>query len=179
MVGTLSLTGPPPLDPATDLRLTKGWGHRAGNGVNPGKGKLVERDYTPAEREAIGKCANTLGLTVEQVLARIGHKTFDVYLNDRACWKNIPANVWEYYVGGYQVIKKWLSYREAKVLGRPINVAEADHVRDIARRLTAVCLMGAKLDENYSAIKAATYTWPSAPPRTTEPAGLPIQESAP
>ena len=29
----------------------------------------------------------------------------------------MPANVWEYYIGGYQVIKKWLSYREQELLG--------------------------------------------------------------
>jgi hypothetical protein len=36
----------------------------------------------------------------------------DVYLNDVAYWKGIPARVWDYTIGGYQVIKKWLSYRD-------------------------------------------------------------------
>jgi hypothetical protein len=137
--------------------LTKGWGHRGGNGINPGKGKVVERDYTTAELKAIAEGAEALSLTVEESLKRIGKKTCDVYLNDRAYWENIPVNVWEYYIGGYQVIKKWLSYREAKILGRPINIAEADHVRDTARRLASICLLGKKLDLNYSAIKAAAF----------------------
>ena len=37
-------------------------------------------------------------------------------------WSNVPSNVWGYKLGGYQVLKKWLSYRESKVLenrGRP------------------------------------------------------------
>jgi len=33
-------------------------------------------------------------------------------INEVANWRNIPAKVWSYYIGGYQVIKKWLSYRE-------------------------------------------------------------------
>ena len=33
----------------------------------------------------------------------------DVYLNDHAYWKDIPVNVWEYRLGGYQVLKKWLT----------------------------------------------------------------------
>ena len=41
----------------------------------------------------------------------------DVYLNDVAYGKNIPQRVWEYTVSGYQVIKKWLSYRKAPTLG--------------------------------------------------------------
>lgn len=45
-----------------------------------------------------------------------GATACDVFLNYRAYWRNIPANVWEYHIGGYQVIKKWLSYREEKIL---------------------------------------------------------------
>ena len=51
-----------------------------------------------------------------------------------AYWKNIPANVWEYYIGGYQVIKKWLSYREQELLGRALRVEEAREVTNMARR---------------------------------------------
>jgi hypothetical protein len=29
----------------------------------------------------------------------------------------VPANVWRYTIGGYQVVKKWLSYRERALLG--------------------------------------------------------------
>jgi hypothetical protein len=48
------------------------------------------------------------------------------------------ALVWEYTIGGYQVIKKWLSYRESELLGRALTLAEANEVRDTARRLTAI-----------------------------------------
>ena len=42
----------------------------------------------------------------------LGHRTFDVYLNGNAFWRNVPAAVWNYRLGRYQVLKKWLSYRE-------------------------------------------------------------------
>ena len=32
----------------------------------------------------------------------------------------LPANVWNYKLGGYQVLKKWLSHREKKVMGRDL-----------------------------------------------------------
>ena len=48
----------------------------------------------------------------------LGEPLCDVYLNEVAYWSNIPLRVWEYTIGGYQVIKKWLSYREKKLLGR-------------------------------------------------------------
>jgi hypothetical protein len=178
-VGNLALATAGPLDPTVDLKITKGWGHKAGKAINPGKGKATERAYTAAELDAIAKGSKSLGITVDQALARIGDKTLDVYLNDRAYWKNIPNKVWEYYIGGYQVIKKWLSYREAKILGRPISIAEADHVRDMARRLTAVCLMGERLDANYAAIKVATYNWPVVLANNGEGTPVPVIEPEP
>jgi hypothetical protein len=125
----------------------------------PGKGKLMERDYTVAEREAIVLGAATLGLTGEHAFAQLGEKTCDVYLNARAYWQNIPARVWDYYIGGYQVIKKWLSYREGKLLGRALTVEEARYVRDMARRIAALCLLQPQLDSNYAAVKADTHPW--------------------
>ena len=96
---------------------------------------------------------------MDQAIAQLGGSTCDIYLNDRVYWKNVPINVWEYTIGGYQVIKKWLSYRESKLLKRAINPDEAHHVRDMARRIAAICLMQPALDANYAAVKAATYNW--------------------
>jgi len=46
--------------------------------------------------------------------------------------------VWELYIGGYQVMKKWLSYREKVLLGRGLKVEEVREVMRMARRLAAV-----------------------------------------
>ena len=70
--------------------------------------------------------------------------------------------MWEYYLGGYQVVKKWLSYREDKILGRALKPDEAWEVMNMARRLAAIVLLQPALDENYRSVKAATYTWPDA-----------------
>ena len=58
--------------------------------------------------------------------------------NDIANWRNIPAAVWTYKLGGYQVLKKWPSYREQKVLGRPLNLEEVEHFTNTARRIGVV-----------------------------------------
>jgi len=42
-----------------------------------------------------------------------------VYLNGRAYWRNVLAAVRRYKLGGYQVLKKWLSYRKRTILARP------------------------------------------------------------
>ena len=58
-----------------------------------------------------------------------------VHLNAHAFWCNVPAAVWSYKLGGYQVLKKWLSYRERPILGRPLNPEEVQHFAEIARRI--------------------------------------------
>ena len=122
VIAVISREGGGSLDPeAGDLDITAGWGHRGkGGAVMPGKGKIIERDYTAKEREAIAAGATALGLSENQALKLIGERTLDVYLNNLAYWRNIPLRVWEYTIGGYQVIKKWLSYREREILGRAL-----------------------------------------------------------
>ena len=119
-----------------DFALTASWGHfGTGDAVMPGQGRAVERAYTAAEREALG-----------EAIAVVGDTTFDVHLNDNAHWGNVPAAVWNYKLGGYQVLKKWLSYRESKVLGRSMLPEEVHHFTDTARRIAAILLL-ARVDE--------------------------------
>ena len=89
----------------------------------------------------------------------LGKTTYDVYLNDIAYWKNIPTRVWDYTIGGYQVIKKWLSYREETLLGRSLNVEEVREVSNITRRIAAILLLEQQLDNSYETVKNATYDW--------------------
>ena len=63
----------------------------------PGQGRVVERNYTPDERAVL-----------DDALPVLGENTFDVHLNGNAFWRNVPATVWTYQLGGYQVLKKWL-----------------------------------------------------------------------
>ena len=117
-----------------DFSLTARWGHTGqGEAVMPGQGRVVEREYTSQERGALGEAAQALGQT-----------TFDIYLNDRAYWRNVPAAVWKYKLGGYQVLKKWLSYRERRVLRRSLLLEEVQHFTDTARRIAAILLVVAK-----------------------------------
>jgi hypothetical protein len=149
-----------------DLDVTVGWGHGGkGSAVMPGKGKLIERDYTAKERESLATGAAALGLPEMQIFTLLGNGTLDVYLNNLAYWRNIPLRVWEYTIGGYQVIKKWLSYRERPILGRGLTMDEVRTVTDIARRIAAILLMQPELDTNYEAVKKSTYAWPATTPK--------------
>ena len=114
-----------------DFAVTAGWGHSGkGDAVMPGQGRAVERAYSSEERATLGDTVATLGET-----------TFDIHLNDNAFWRNIPATVWHYKLGGYQVLKKWLSYREHDILGRALKPTEIQNLTNTARRISAILLV--------------------------------------
>ncbi|MBC8134609.1 MAG: N-6 DNA methylase, partial [Fibrella sp.] len=143
---------------AGDLTVTAGWGSKTKMGIMPGRGDARLREYTPEERAAL----TGDGTHGAVALSLLGEKTYDIHLNDKVCWANVPAAVWEYTIGGYQVVKKWLSYRENSVLGRGLTTEEAREVRDMARRIASLLLLAPDLDANYAAIKGSTYAWPHA-----------------
>jgi hypothetical protein len=144
---------------ALNLSLTAGWGHLGKGDVKmPGKGKLETRSYTAEESSAAVPAApGAAGGT--PALPLLGSATHDIFLNESAGWCNVPEKVWTYTIGGYQVIKKWLSYREQDLLGRPLTPDEAREVTHMARRIAALILLQPELDKNYQAVKAATVVW--------------------
>jgi predicted helicase len=127
------VNGKPAKPESGDLDLTAGWGHGGKGGITmPGKGKLIRRD----------------------------DGAYDIFLNEDACWRNVPEAVWDYTIGGYQVIKKWLSYREKLLLGRGLTPDEVRYITEIARRLATLIAMQTSLDDNYRKVIKATYSWP-------------------
>ena len=70
-----------------DFALTVGWGHYSTrDAVMPGQSRAVARDYTAAEREALGDAVGALGDS-----------------NVNALWSNAPAAVWNYKLGTVDV----------------------------------------------------------------------------
>ena len=126
-----------------NLSLTAGWGYANKKGaIMPGQGKLATKTLEAGPDYKLPWC-----------------DLHDVYLNESACWKDIPAPVWDYTIGGYQVIKKWLSYREFNLLGRALTPDEAREVTHMARRIAALILLQPELDKNYQRVKASTFDW--------------------
>lgn len=135
------------LNPSSDFAVTAGWGYTAHHGATmPAGGEYETRAYTPDEEAALP----------ENGFEQWGSETLDIYLNENARWANVPSRVWEYTLGGYPVVKKWLSYREEEVLGRALKTREVQHVKHMTRRIAAILLLEPRLDANYEAVKAAT-----------------------
>jgi Type ISP C-terminal specificity domain len=78
--------------------------------------------------------------------------TGDLWWSNLGCWSNVPKSAWEFSIGGYPVIKKWLSYRHVNDLGRPLNLDELEFVSEMIRRILALLEMTETLDTNYHAL---------------------------
>lgn len=121
-----------------DLALTARWGYAGQGGViMPGPG-----DVRGGTR---------------------GDGFVDVHLNATTRWKDVPVAVWNYTLGGYQVLKKWLSYREAVLLGRPLTADEALDFTKHVRRIAALLALHPALDSHYRASATAAVSEPFSP----------------
>ncbi|MCD0166109.1 hypothetical protein IHN58_10620 [Deinococcus sp. 12RED42] len=86
--------------------------------------------------------------------SRLGTEALRVYLSPNLYLDNVPLSVWEYKLGGYQVVKKWLSYREVDVLGRALEVTEIRELRATLQRIASLLLLSDELDANYRRVSA-------------------------
>lgn len=125
-------------DRTRDFTLDADWGSRTAKGVTaPGRGSLQRRPFDAAETAMAAEAAI------------LGASVCDINLNPSTCWRGVPEKVWEVRIGGYQVLKKWLSYRVSSTTGRPLTAAEVGHFQASARRIAAILLLGPELDEAY------------------------------
>ena len=107
-----------------DLAINARWGYAGQNGVTmPGPGQVTEGTR--------------------------GEGFLDIHLNATTRWKDVPEPVWNYTLGGYQVLKKWLSYREHSLLGRPLTSDEAQSFTHHVRRIASILALHEKLDAHY------------------------------
>jgi hypothetical protein len=165
VIGIISRVGGGSLDASGDLEVRAGWGHKIFNPklnievVMPGQGKYQKRKYAKEELSRISQGGLKLGLKQQDIFSVFGEFTYDIFLNDIAYWKNVPSRIWNYIIGGHQVLKKWLSYREYKGIKRSIKPEEAREFTDICRRIGAIILLENALDDNYRKIKSNAYLW--------------------
>lgn len=140
----------------TDLSV-RGWAIVQAAAVMPRDGRAVARPWTEAEWAEL--MATSALLNAPAPVRELLGEAVDVYLNDGTCLSGVPASVWDYKIGGYVVLRKWLSYRDHRVLGRSLQSREARHLVDIIRRLTSLVLLVPRLDSHYEAVRDNSFAW--------------------
>ena len=145
-----------PLDPAgaDTVPITVEWGRLfKGNSVLPCHGRLRSRDLSPDEKRGLEDGAWSVGVRSGTAYACLGTETCDIHLNENVGIWNVPSKVWGFTVGGFPVLRKWLSYRTEKILGRPLAHEEVNLFSQVARRIAALLLLGPRLNHNYAMIR--------------------------
>lgn len=82
---------------------------------------------------------------VERV--RYSENNQSIYINDDQRFANVPRDVWEYYVGGYQVLDRFLRYRQ----NRQLSLAEISNVELTVNILASSLEQMDRIDEVYRA----------------------------
>jgi hypothetical protein len=68
-----------------------------------------------------------------------------ISINEAQFFKPVPQAVWDFHIGGYQVLDKYLKSRK----GRKLSLDEINHVAAIADSLAFTIEQVAKIDEAY------------------------------
>lgn len=79
-----------------------------------------------------------------------GAQTGDLYINDQIFFRNVPSAVWEYELGGYPVIKKWLAYRDnGRRPDTALTLDETEHLQGMIQRIAALLALHEQLSVLY------------------------------
>jgi hypothetical protein len=68
-----------------------------------------------------------------------------IWINKTQCFKPVPEDVWNFHIGGYQVLEKYLKSRK----GRQLSLDETKHVGKVADSLAFTITQMAKIDKAY------------------------------
>ena len=68
-----------------------------------------------------------------------------VYINKQSYFTDIPPHIWEFKIGGYQVLDKWL--KDRKNANRKLSLEEINHYQKIVIALTATLQLMQEIDK--------------------------------
>ncbi len=114
--------------------------------------ELVDLHLLKSKRLAkpIAKCEGSGDL-------RVGKVTYDqdktsVYINPEKWFTGISPEVWEYYIGGYQVAEKWLKDRK----GRELSSEEVTHYAKVVTAVSETIKIQKSLDDLFTEVEASS-----------------------
>lgn len=86
-----------------------------------------------------------ISYTIKKLTGKERYKNKIIYLNDDLCIKEVPESVWNYTIGGYQVLDKWIKYRVDYTCSRE----ELEHLVKVCNVLQKTISLQKELDIIY------------------------------
>ena len=75
-----------------------------------------------------------------------------VYFNQDQCFEGIPKEMWEYRIGAYQVMRKYLRDRR----GRKLSLDEISHYMKVVKAIHLTIELQEKVDDIYRKIDCSS-----------------------
>ena len=72
-----------------------------------------------------------------------------IYINDRQYFSGVTKEVWDYYIGGYQVLDKWLKERQ----GRTLSDDDITHFLKVIAALAHTIELQKEIDKLYAKVE--------------------------
>ena len=72
-----------------------------------------------------------------------------LYINENQYFSGIESQVWNYYIGGYQVLDKWIKDK----VGRNLNDDEVEHYLKVITAISKTIEIQNEIDKLYSSIE--------------------------
>ncbi|MCX6554536.1 MAG: hypothetical protein NTZ12_05905, partial [Candidatus Aminicenantes bacterium] len=104
----------------------------------------AKQDSHHGATRGLAKNSTTRGL-----IPLLDVKTGNVFINNSQYFSNIPLEVWEYQIGGYQVMAKWLKDRK----GCALSLDDIRHYIRVAKALQLTIEIQSKIDKLYPQIE--------------------------
>jgi type I restriction-modification system DNA methylase subunit len=79
------------------------------------------------ESAKVNNFITTYPVTGSNEVEKIIYKDGKVFINKEQYFGKVPQSAWEFYIGGYQPVQKWLKDRK----GRPLNNSDIEHYQKI------------------------------------------------
>ena len=80
-------------------------------------------------------------------------KMKSVFINDSQYFTGVVPGVWNYHIGGYQVLDKWLKDR----IGRVLSLDDQTHFRKIIAALTETIDIQNRIDKFYPEVEKSLF----------------------
>ncbi|KAA0250333.1 MAG: helicase [Acidobacteria bacterium] len=98
-------------------------------------------------KEDLGVTVSYHGSAAGRFEVHPGESLGRIAINEVAAFSGVPVEVWQYELGGYPVLKKWLGYRHIeRIGGRMLSLEEVDFFRGMVQRLAALVRLRPALD---------------------------------
>lgn len=87
--------------------------------------------------------------TGDNLVEKREYKDKKIYINDKQYFENVELEVWSYYIGGYQVLDKWIKDR----IGQILQSEDINHYLRIITAISETILIQKEIDRLYPEVE--------------------------